>query len=99
MIKEPLTFDLRTSHFCSGLHSTTERRYKRCQRVPGRNRSDLHGDLYRRVLDEDCGTWLRGAPERLPQEHVEHPRLHHRHDRVSAAVIVHSVHTRSEWGD
>ena len=49
------------------------------------------------MFDEDRGSRVRGPSERLPQEHVEHPRLHHRDDRVREAPFSHCMHSLVKW--
>ena len=57
--------------------------------ISGESRVRLPVHLHRRVHHEDHRPGLVPAPERLPEERLEHPRLHHRHHR---GRVHHHVH-------
>ena len=61
------------------------------QYLAGKSGVCLSFHLYGRVHHEDHRPRLLPAPERLPQERVEHPRLHHRDHR---GRLHHHVHPR-----
>ena len=59
------------------------------QYLAGKSGVCLSFHLHGRVHHEDHRPRLLPAPERLPQERVEHPRLHHRDHR---GRLHHHVH-------